>query len=65
MMDDHASYRDGFIDTTVERQICLVHVLKNISKALNKLDFSIEEKELIMALVRAPTKEGRKVIWGM
>ncbi|MBC7319677.1 hypothetical protein H5T89_03430 [bacterium] len=28
--DDHASYRDSFIDTGVERQLCLVHVLKSI-----------------------------------
>jgi hypothetical protein len=56
--DDHASYRDGFIDTDVERQLCLVHVLKNISKTLKKLDFSLEEKEVLMKLTRAPTKEG-------
>jgi transposase-like protein len=63
--DDHASYRDGFIDTDVERQSCLVHVLKNISKALKKLDFTLEEKEVIMKLTRAPTKEGINIIWGM
>jgi hypothetical protein len=33
--DDHASYRDGFMDTDVERQLCLVHVLENIRSALN------------------------------
>lgn len=63
--DDHASYREGFIETSVERQLCLVHVLKNISKVLNKLDFSAEEKEVIMELARAPTKEGGMVIWEM
>ena len=63
--DDHASYRDGFMDTDVERQLCLVHVLKNISKALNKLDLNVEEKEVIMELARAPTKKGGTMVWKM
>ena len=63
--DDHASYRDGFMDTDVERQLCLVHVLKNLSKALKKADFTLEERERIMNLARAPTKGGRDIIWGM
>jgi len=63
--DDHSSYENGFIDTGVERQLCLVHALKNIGKALKKANFSKEEKELIFKLARSPTKEGGDILWMM
>lgn len=63
--DDHNSYERGFIDTGVDRQLCVIHVLRNIIKALKGVNLSEEEKALIFKLARSPTKEGGKILWEM
>ena len=56
VIDDHTSYKGGFIETGVERQLCLIHMLKNVNKWLKKIGFDLEERERIKEAIRGPTR---------